>query len=44
MEALAEETKAAPAKNRKLIEEYKESYEFQLGLHRSGQVSYEYGY
>ncbi|THU70090.1 hypothetical protein C4D60_Mb08t21400 [Musa balbisiana] len=43
-EALAEETHVNPTKNQKLIEEYKESHGFQLGLQRSGQVSYEYGY
>ena len=35
-EALAEETRVAPAKNKKVIEEYKESLRFQLGLQRSG--------
>ena len=43
-EAFAEETRAALARNKKVIEEYKESIRFQLGLQRSGQVSYEYGY
>ena len=33
-----------PEKDRKLIEDYKESSGFQLGLVRSGQVTYEYGY
>ena len=33
-----------PEKDRKLIEDYKESSGFQLGLIRSGQVTYEYGY
>ncbi|THU54340.1 hypothetical protein C4D60_Mb10t24070 [Musa balbisiana] len=43
-ETLTEEIRAAPEKNKNLIEEYKESRGFQLGLQRSGQVTYEYGY
>lgn len=43
-EALVKETQAAPKKNKKLIEEYKELCGFQLGLQRSGQATYEYIY
>lgn len=43
-EALAEETRAALKKDKKAIAEYKESRGFQLGLQRTGQVTYEYGY
>ncbi|THU64392.1 hypothetical protein C4D60_Mb01t25990 [Musa balbisiana] len=42
-EALAVETQQRPEKDKKLIEDYKESSGFQLGLVRSGQVTYEYG-
>nr|XP_018677038.1 PREDICTED: uncharacterized protein LOC108951938 [Musa acuminata subsp. malaccensis] len=43
-EALVEETRVAPAKTKRAIEEYKESLRFQLRLQRLGQVLYEYGY
>ncbi|THU55153.1 hypothetical protein C4D60_Mb11t03560 [Musa balbisiana] len=43
-EALAVETHQRSEKDKKLIEDYKESSGFQLGLVRSGQVTYEYGY
>ncbi|THU53338.1 hypothetical protein C4D60_Mb10t13350 [Musa balbisiana] len=43
-EALAVETQQRPEKDKKLIEDYKESSGFQLGLVRSGQVTYEHGY
>ncbi|CAL9056499.1 unnamed protein product [Musa banksii] len=43
-EALAEETRAALKKDEKAIAEYKESRGFQLGLQRTGQVTYEFGY
>ncbi|THU58481.1 hypothetical protein C4D60_Mb03t14740 [Musa balbisiana] len=36
--------KERPEKDKKLIEDYKESSGFQLGLVRSGQVTYEYRY
>lgn len=39
-EALAAEADQWPGKDKKLIEEYKESSGFQLGLIRSGQVTY----
>ncbi|THU60647.1 hypothetical protein C4D60_Mb07t15000 [Musa balbisiana] len=43
-EALAVEMGQWPEKDKKLIEDYKEFLGFQLGLIRSGQVTYEYGY
>ncbi|THU69602.1 hypothetical protein C4D60_Mb08t16130 [Musa balbisiana] len=43
-EALVVEMGQRSEKDKKLIEDYKESSGFQLGLIRSGQVTYEYGY
>ena len=43
-EALAAERERRPEKEREIIEAYKQSPGFQLGLVRSGQVTYEYGY
>ncbi|THU69675.1 hypothetical protein C4D60_Mb08t16880 [Musa balbisiana] len=43
-EALAADAAQRPEKDKKLIEDYKSSSGFQLGLIRSGQVTYEYGY
>ncbi|THU58318.1 hypothetical protein C4D60_Mb03t12940 [Musa balbisiana] len=43
IEALATETQLRPEKDKKLIEDYKESSGFQLDLVQSGQVTYEYG-
>ncbi|THU57027.1 hypothetical protein C4D60_Mb11t23440 [Musa balbisiana] len=43
-ETLAEEIRQCPEKDRKLIEDYKKSQGFELGLTRTGQVTYEYGY
>lgn len=43
-EALAAERSLRPKQDRKLIEDYKQSSGFQLGLVRSGQVTYDYGY
>ncbi|THU66555.1 hypothetical protein C4D60_Mb05t15380 [Musa balbisiana] len=42
--ALATEADQRPEKDKKLIEDYKGSSGFQLGLIWSGQVTYEYGY
>ncbi|THU50168.1 hypothetical protein C4D60_Mb06t17260 [Musa balbisiana] len=41
---LADEICQRPEKDRKLIEDYKKSKGFKLGLTRTGQVTYEYGY
>uniref|UniRef100_A0A804JDG7 Uncharacterized protein n=1 Tax=Musa acuminata subsp. malaccensis TaxID=214687 RepID=A0A804JDG7_MUSAM len=43
-EALAAERERRPEKEKEIIEAYKQSSGFQLGLARSGQVTYEYGY
>ncbi|THU54594.1 hypothetical protein C4D60_Mb10t26760 [Musa balbisiana] len=43
-EALEAEIRLRPEKDKKLIEDYKGSSGFQLGLVRTGRVSYEYGY
>ncbi|CAL9038183.1 unnamed protein product [Musa banksii] len=43
-EALAAERDRRPEKDKEIIEDYKQSSGFQLGLVRSGQVTYEYGY
>ncbi|XP_064947092.1 uncharacterized protein LOC135597690 [Musa acuminata AAA Group] len=43
-EALDAETRQRPGRDKKLIEDYKGSPGFQLGLVRTGRVSYEYGY
>ncbi|CAL9119703.1 unnamed protein product, partial [Musa acuminata var. zebrina] len=43
-EALEAEIRQRPEKDKKLIEDYKASSGFQLGLVRTGRVSYEYGY
>ena len=43
-EALNAEVRQRPEKDKKLIEDYKASSGFQLGLVRTGRVSYEYGY
>nr|XP_009413927.1 PREDICTED: uncharacterized protein LOC103995125 [Musa acuminata subsp. malaccensis] len=43
-EALAAEMQQRPERDKKLIEDYKESSGFQLGLVRSGQITYECGY
>ncbi|XP_064994331.1 uncharacterized protein LOC135630935 [Musa acuminata AAA Group] len=43
-EALAEEARLQPAKDKELLEAYKKSEGFELGLTRTGRVSFEYGY
>ena len=43
-EALAEEARLRPIKDNELLEAYKKSEGFELGLTRTGRVSYEYGY
>ncbi|THU50435.1 hypothetical protein C4D60_Mb06t20200 [Musa balbisiana] len=43
-EALDAEIRQRLAKDKKLLEDYKGSSGFQLGLVRTGRVSYEYGY
>ncbi|THU50982.1 hypothetical protein C4D60_Mb06t26170 [Musa balbisiana] len=43
-EALADEIRQWPEKDRKLIEAYKKSSSFEVELTRMGQVTYEYGY
>ncbi|THU51122.1 hypothetical protein C4D60_Mb06t27700 [Musa balbisiana] len=43
-EALADEIHQRLEKDRKLIEAYKKSKGFELGLTQTGQVTYEYGY
>ncbi|XP_064969659.1 uncharacterized protein LOC135615293 [Musa acuminata AAA Group] len=43
-DALAEEIRLRPSKDREAIEAYKKSENFELGLTRMGRVSYEYGY
>ncbi|THU56153.1 hypothetical protein C4D60_Mb11t14250 [Musa balbisiana] len=43
-EALDAEIRQRPEKDKKLLEDYKDSSGFQLGLVRTGRVSYEYGY
>lgn len=43
-EALAEERRVAPERVKEAIFEYKKSPWFKLGLARSGQVTYEFGY
>ena len=43
-EALDAEIRQRPGRDKKLIEDYKDSPGFQLGLVRTGRVSYEYGY
>ncbi|THU55185.1 hypothetical protein C4D60_Mb11t03890 [Musa balbisiana] len=43
-EALEAEIRQRPEKDKKLIKDYKGSSGFQLGLVRTGRVSYEYGY
>ncbi|XP_064964560.1 uncharacterized protein LOC135673568 [Musa acuminata AAA Group] len=43
-EALDAEIRQRPEKDKRLIEDYKGSSGFQLGLVRTGRVSYEYGY
>ena len=43
-EALAVEIHERPKKDKKLIEDYKESSGFQLALVQTRRVSYEYGY
>ncbi|THU69296.1 hypothetical protein C4D60_Mb08t12940 [Musa balbisiana] len=43
-EALVDEIRQWPEKDKKLIEDYKKSSGFELGLTRTGQVTYEYGY
>ncbi|XP_065007933.1 uncharacterized protein LOC135638644 [Musa acuminata AAA Group] len=43
-EALAEEARLRPDKDKELIVTYKKSEGFELGLTRTGQVSFEYGY
>ncbi|THU50055.1 hypothetical protein C4D60_Mb06t16040 [Musa balbisiana] len=43
-EDLEAEIRLRPEKDKKLIEDYKGSSGFQLGLVRTGRVSYEYGY
>ncbi|THU52135.1 hypothetical protein C4D60_Mb10t00810 [Musa balbisiana] len=43
-ESLADEIRQCPEKDRKLIEDYKKSRGFELGLTWMGQVTYEYGY
>ena len=43
-EALAEEARLRPAKNKELLEAYKKSEGFELGLTRTGWGSCEYGY
>ncbi|XP_065001639.1 uncharacterized protein LOC135634875 [Musa acuminata AAA Group] len=44
IEALDAEIRQQPARDKKLVEDYKASSGFQLGLVRTGRVSYEYGY
>lgn len=41
---LAEEHQVAPERVKEAISEYKKSPRFELGLVRSGQVTYEFGY
>ncbi|XP_064935692.1 uncharacterized protein LOC135587823 [Musa acuminata AAA Group] len=43
-EALAEEARLRPDKDKELIVAYKKSEGFELGLTRTGRVSFEYGY
>ncbi|THU58954.1 hypothetical protein C4D60_Mb03t19920 [Musa balbisiana] len=43
-EDLEAEIRLRPKKDKKLVEDYKGSSGFQLGLVRTGRVSYEYGY
>ena len=43
-EALDDEISQRPEKDKKLIETYKKSSGFELGLTRMGQVIYKYGY
>ena len=43
-EALAEEARLRPVKDKELLEAYKKSEGFELGLTRTGRVSFEYGY
>ncbi|XP_065004127.1 uncharacterized protein LOC135636366 [Musa acuminata AAA Group] len=43
-EALAEELRLRPSKDKEAIDAYKKSENFELGLTRMGRVSYEYGY
>ncbi|XP_064937290.1 uncharacterized protein LOC135588870 [Musa acuminata AAA Group] len=43
-EALDAEIRQRPGRDKKLIEDYKDFPGFQLGLVRTGRVSYEYGY
>ncbi|XP_018675334.2 uncharacterized protein LOC108951563 [Musa acuminata AAA Group] len=44
LEALAKEARLRPAKDKELLEAYKKSEGFELGLTRTGRVSFEYGY
>ena len=43
-DALAEEVRLRPSKDKEAIEAYKRSENFELGLTRMGRVSYEYGH
>lgn len=43
-EALKEEHRGEPERIKEAIVEYKKSTGFELGLQRSGQVTYEFGY
>ncbi|THU73110.1 hypothetical protein C4D60_Mb04t19340 [Musa balbisiana] len=43
-ETLADKICQRPEKDKKLIKDYKKSKGFELGLTRTGQVTYEYGY